>query len=96
MQGIELSQDRAIRYMNDPGKDGKSLTKVSQMKKDTLVHHSSGIMNKAFYLIATSRSFSIWEAFDMFAIANWSVDILPPERRKRARPSTGTIMVLKG
>lgn len=34
------------------------------------VHYSSGIMNKAFHALATQPSFSLWEAYDVFFMAN--------------------------
>lgn len=42
----------ALRYMNDPAKDGYSLDYYSSSAASTDVHYSSGISNLAFYLLA--------------------------------------------
>ena len=41
----------ALRYMNDPTKDGYSVDHYSNYPKQTEVHGSSGISNNAFYLL---------------------------------------------
>lgn len=46
----------ALRYMNNPPADGVSIDHYSQYYPGIDVHYSSGIQNKAFYLLATSRS----------------------------------------
>jgi vibriolysin len=73
---------KALRYMDNPPKDGKSIDHVSKFvwtipktpttpeKKGTDVHHSSGIFNKAFYLLATSKGWDTRKAFDVFVKAN--------------------------
>jgi Zn-dependent metalloprotease len=42
----------ALRYMDDPTKDGYSVDHYSNYPKQTEVHGSSGIANNAFYLLA--------------------------------------------
>ncbi len=42
----------ALRYMNDPAKDGKSLDLLANFTSSVDVHYSSGISNLAFYLLA--------------------------------------------
>ncbi|PTL75581.1 M4 family metallopeptidase [Vitiosangium sp. GDMCC 1.1324] len=42
----------ALRYMDDPTKDGYSLDNYKNFKNNTEVHSSSGIANNAFYLLA--------------------------------------------
>jgi Zn-dependent metalloprotease len=42
----------ALRYMDDPTKDGYSVDHYSHYPKQTEVHGSSGIANNAFYLLA--------------------------------------------
>lgn len=64
---------KALRYMDDPTKDGKSIDHVKDFKtglKGTDVHHSSGIFNKAFYLLATTQGWDTKKAFDVFVKAN--------------------------
>jgi bacillolysin len=42
----------ALRYMDDPAKDGYSVDHYKNYPKQTEVHGSSGIANNAFYLLA--------------------------------------------
>ncbi|HEY8207973.1 MAG TPA: M4 family metallopeptidase [Myxococcaceae bacterium] len=42
----------ALRYMNDPKKDGYSIDNYRDYPKQTEVHGSSGIANNAFYLLS--------------------------------------------
>jgi len=42
----------ALRYMNDPKKDGSSLDLYSQYNSTVDVHYSSGLGNLAFYLLS--------------------------------------------
>lgn len=42
----------ALRYMNDPTKDGYSIDNYKDYPRQTEVHGSSGIANNAFYLLA--------------------------------------------
>jgi vibriolysin len=44
--------DVALRYMNDPARDGASLDYWTSTAGDVDVHYSSGIANLAFYLLA--------------------------------------------
>ncbi len=46
----------AVRYMDNPPADGVSIDNYSQYYPGMDVHQSSGIQNKAFYLLATSSS----------------------------------------
>ena len=77
-----FKKEGGLRFMIDPPKDGKSIDNVADFKHDAIcdifsipgrctdVHHSSGIFNKAFYLIATSQGWDIRKAFDIFVEAN--------------------------
>jgi Zn-dependent metalloprotease len=49
---IFKSATGALRYMCNPRQDGRSLDNISQYTSGVDVHYSSGIMNKAFCLIA--------------------------------------------
>lgn len=42
----------ALRYMDDPTKDGKSLDSYQDFTATTDVHYSSGVSNLAFYLLS--------------------------------------------
>ncbi|WP_338848003.1 M4 family metallopeptidase [Massilia sp. W12] len=65
-----LKADGAIRYMAEPGKDGKSLDHQSKFSSTTDVHYGSGIFNKAFYLLATTPGWNTKMAFQVMADAN--------------------------
>ncbi len=60
----------ALRYMNNPPQDGSSIDHASQMTSTIDVHHSSGVYNKAFYLLATKAGWNTQKAFQVFARAN--------------------------
>ncbi|MDN3649746.1 M4 family metallopeptidase [Reinekea marina] len=60
----------ALRYMDDPTKDGKSIGHASNYTSGMDVHHSSGVFNRAFYLMATSPGWDTRKAFDVFVLAN--------------------------
>ena len=67
---IFKSPTGALRYMYDPPLDGNSIDHVSEYYSGMDVHYSSGIFNKAFYLIATSSGWTTRMAFDIFTKAN--------------------------
>jgi Zn-dependent metalloprotease len=70
---IFKTKGKALRYMANPPQDGKSIDHVKKFvagKKGTDVHHSSGIYNKAFYLLATTKGWNTRKAFDVFVKAN--------------------------
>ena len=60
----------ALRYMADPERDGKSIAHARNYVNGMNVHHSSGVYNKAFHLLATSRGWDVKKAFLVFAGAN--------------------------
>lgn len=59
-----------IRYMDDPAKDGDSIGDARDYHDALDVHNSSGVFNKAFYLLSTFDNWSIKKAFDVFVHAN--------------------------
>ena len=61
---------QALRYLYDPPLDGQSIDHVDDYYSGMDVHYSSGIFNKAFYLIATSPGWNTRMAFDIFTKAN--------------------------
>jgi len=67
---IFKSPSGALRYMYDPPLDGNSIDNVADYYSGLDVHYSSGIFNKAFYLIATYPGFTTRMAFDIFVKAN--------------------------
>lgn len=70
---IFKASGKAIRYMSNPPLDGISIDHIRDFvsgDNGTDVHHSSGIFNKAFYLLATSKGWDTRKAFDVFVKAN--------------------------
>ena len=68
----------ALRYMDDPTKDGRSIGHQSDYTAGMDVHHSSGVFNKAFYLLANTNGWNTQKAFKVFAKANqqyWSANV---------------------
>jgi len=69
--GAEIFKgDGAIRYMDDPPRDGNSIDSANDFFTGMDVHHSSGVFNKAFYLLATTDGWDVRQAFDIFVKAN--------------------------
>ncbi|MGH8032619.1 MAG: M4 family metallopeptidase [Luteimonas sp.] len=60
----------ALRYMNNPPQDGNSINNASQYIRGMNVHYSSGVYNRAFYLLATMPGWGTQRAFQTFARAN--------------------------
>jgi len=60
----------ALRYMDDPTKDGQSIGHASDYYDGMDVHYSSGVYNKAFYFLATTSGWTVKKAFEVMVIAN--------------------------
>jgi vibriolysin len=60
----------ALRYMNNPTQDGRSIDHQSSYNSGMDVHHSSGVFNKAFYNLATTAGWDTQKAFKVMAKAN--------------------------
>lgn len=60
----------ALRYMDEPTKDKKSISSANDYYKGLDVHHSSGVYNKAFYTLATTAGWNVKKAFEVFVKAN--------------------------
>jgi pseudolysin len=60
----------ALRYMNEPTKDGQSIDHMKDLNSDIDVHLAAGIYNKAFYLIATTKGWDTHKAFNVMVKAN--------------------------
>ncbi|KTD66347.1 M4 family metallopeptidase [Legionella spiritensis] len=64
-----------LRYMDDPTKDGISIAHADDYSDELDVHETSGVFNKAFYLLAHKPGWSIQQAFQVMIDANqnyWS------------------------
>jgi vibriolysin len=69
--GAQISKvDEALRYMDDPTKDGKSIAHKKDYNLLMNVHHSSGVFNKAFYELANTKGWNTQKAFKPFVLAN--------------------------
>ena len=67
----------ALRYMDDPTKDGRSIGHASDFTSGMDVHYSSGVYNKAFYLLANTSGWTTRKAFEIYSRANqlyWSAN----------------------
>jgi Zn-dependent metalloprotease len=60
----------ALRYMQDPTQDGASIGSADDYYDGLDVHYSSGVYNKAFYLLAHKTGWNTQKAFQTFARAN--------------------------
>lgn len=60
----------ALRYMDDPTKDGRSIGHVKDYYDGINVHLSSGIFNKVFYKLSTTEGWDTKKAFDVMVKAN--------------------------
>ncbi|SKA63279.1 Zn-dependent metalloprotease [Enterovibrio nigricans DSM 22720] len=67
----------ALRYFETPSDDGLSIDHANQYYSGLDVHYSSGVFNRAFYLLANTAGWDIRKAFESFAFANklyWQAD----------------------
>jgi len=66
----------ALRYFDDPTRDGRSIGHADDFRSGMDVHYSSGVFNRAFYIMVHDKGLDIYEAFDCFLVANrqiWTV-----------------------
>lgn len=74
---IMKQKGEALRYMDDPKKDGRSIDNVKDYNDDLDVHYSSGVFNKVFYLLGTAKKWNTKKAFNVMVHANqnyWTSD----------------------
>lgn len=67
---IVKQENTALRYFDQPSRDGSSIDNANQYYDGIDVHHSSGVYNRMFYLLATSPGWTIDKAFQVVAYAN--------------------------
>jgi len=60
----------ALRYFADPTRDGRSIANAANYYDGLDVHLSSGVYNKAFYLLATKPGWNTRKAFELMVDAN--------------------------
>jgi vibriolysin len=69
--GAEIVKgSEALRYLDNPAADGHSIDDYVNYSDSLDVHHSSGLFNKAFYLLATKPGWNTRKAFDVMVKAN--------------------------
>jgi Zn-dependent metalloprotease len=69
--GIDITKgNEPLRYLDNPEKDSISIGDARDYNDWLDVHYSSGVFNKAFYLLATHDNWNIKKAFDVFVHAN--------------------------
>ncbi len=67
----------ALRYFQDPTRDGVSIANAKDYNDTLDVHYTSGVFNKAFYNLTTTSNWGIKKAFEVFLTANrvyWTND----------------------
>jgi len=65
-----IKGEGAMRYLNNPSKDGTSIANMRDYRDDLDQHDVAGIFNKAFYLIATAPGWDVHQAFNIMVKAN--------------------------
>jgi len=60
----------ALRYMDRPSKDGRSIDTAEEYYSGLDVHYSSGVYNHLFYILATKSGWGVRKAFDVMVKAN--------------------------
>lgn len=69
--GFEITKSAGpLRYMSNPPLDGHSIDDASQYSTSMDPHYSSGVFNKAFYLLATKSGWNTRKAFEVMVYAN--------------------------
>lgn len=66
----EDSGYKALRYMDKPSRDGRSIDSADDYYDGLDVHYSSGVFNRMFYLMATTEGWNTRKAFDVMVKAN--------------------------
>ncbi|ODA35592.1 Vibriolysin, extracellular zinc protease [Veronia pacifica] len=59
-----------LRYFINPSDDGRSIGHASQYSEGMDVHYSSGVFNRAFYLLSEEYGWGVQKAFEVFVRAN--------------------------
>ena len=66
----EESGLKALRFMDEPSRDGRSINRVEQYSKGMDVHHSSGVYNRLFYILAHQPQWDTRKTFHIMVKAN--------------------------
>ena len=62
--------DGALRYYEDPTLDGRSIGHADDFYSGMDVHYSSGVFNRAFFLLANTNGWDVRQAYDVMFDAN--------------------------
>lgn len=65
-----FKSDGALRYFSDPTQDGSSIGHADDYSSGMNVHYSSGVFNKAFFLLANTANWDTKKAFAIMVKAN--------------------------
>ncbi len=66
-----MKNEGALRYLDNPTKDGSSIDNLKDFDDQTTeAHAGAGVTNKAFYLLATTKGWTTRKAFDVWVKAN--------------------------
>ena len=65
-----FKSDGALRFFEDPTLDGRSIGHADDYYNGIDVHHSSGVFNRAFYLLANMEGWGVRKAYDVMFDAN--------------------------
>jgi len=65
-----FKSEGGLRYFEQPSKDGRSIDHASQYYDGLNVHYSSGVFNRAFYLLSNKSSWNVRKGFEVFTVAN--------------------------
>lgn len=69
---ILKQEGAALRHFKQPSLDGQSIDNARDFAEGMDPHYSSGVYNKAFYLLATKPGWNTRKAFEVFFDANKS------------------------
>ncbi|MCR9192172.1 MAG: M4 family metallopeptidase [Gammaproteobacteria bacterium] len=69
--GADIMKGRgALRFLKIPSRDGVSIDRADDYRRDMDVHHSSGVYNRLFYVLAHRRGWDPGKAFHVMLKAN--------------------------
>lgn len=64
------NEEQALRFMDEPSRDGSSIDRADQYQPGMDVHNSSGVYNRLFYLLANQPNWNTKQAFRVMIKAN--------------------------
>ncbi|HSC75270.1 MAG TPA: M4 family metallopeptidase [Pseudomonadales bacterium] len=67
---VTKGKSKALRYFADPTQDKVSIGNAADYYDDIDVHYSSGVFNRAYYLLANTAGWNPQKAFEVFYYAN--------------------------